>query len=184
MDSLNTISCLQEGDQEAFERVFYEYHERVHAYVLHKTHSSYIADETLQLSFIKLWNYRHSLTEDLPLLSQVFRIVRTTMIDVIRKEQAKVHSLPDWKHRSGFTEDAGQKLEESELQRKLSRLLREMPGMQKKVFEMSRFEGMSYRDIATTLSISVKTVETHISRALKYLRQHLSFLVLLAAGIL
>jgi RNA polymerase sigma-70 factor (ECF subfamily) len=75
--------------------------------------------------------------------------------------------------------DAGEKLEANELQRKISGLMHKMPVVQKKVFEMSRFEGMSYRDIAATLSISVKTVETHISRALNYLRQHLNLLVLL-----
>jgi len=49
-----------------------------------------------------------------------------------------------------------------------------MPDMQKKVFEMSRFEEKSHREIATALSISIKTVETHISRALKFLRQNLT----------
>jgi len=150
----------------------------VHAYILRKTNSTYIADETLQLTFIKLWKYRSSLNEDLPLTSQVFRIARTTMIDLVRKEQVKSQSIKAYKNPQAVN-DTGEKLEANELQRKIAGLMHEMPLVQKKVFEMSRFEGMSYRDIATTLSISVKTVETHISRALKYLRQHLTLLVLL-----
>ena len=178
MDSLYTITCLREGDQPTFERVFYEYHEKVHAYILRKTNSPYIADEALQLTFIKLWKYRASLSDDLPLPSQIFRIARTTMIDLIRKEHAKAQSIKAYKNPQAVN-DAGEKLEANELRRKIAGLMHEMPLVQKKVFEMSRFEGMSYRDIADTLSISVKTVETHISRALKYLRQHLTLLVLL-----
>lgn len=49
-----------------------------------------------------------------------------------------------------------------------------MPEMQKKVFEMSRFDEKTHREIAVALSISIKTVETHISRALKFLRQNLT----------
>jgi len=184
LDTRYTITCLREGDQQAFERVFYEYHEKVHAYVLKKTNSVYIADEALQLTFIRLWNYRHSLTDELSLFSQVFRIARTTMIDLIRKEHNKTQTLTSYKPSAVFTDDTVDRLEANELQRKIAGLLRDMPGVQKKVFEMSRFEGRSYRDIADALSISVKTVETHISRALKYLRQHLTLLVLLTAGLL
>ena len=184
MDNQYTITCLREGDQQTFERVFYEYHEKVHAYVLKKTNSEYIADETLQLTFIRLWNYRHSLDKELSLFSQVFRIARTTMIDLIRKENTKMQTLTAYKTSEAYSNDTGDRLETNELQRKIATLLRDMPGVQKKVFEMSRFEGMSYRDIAANLSISVKTVETHISRALKYLRQHLTLLVLLVAGLL
>jgi len=175
---------LREGDQQAFERVFYEYHEKVHAYVLKKTNSTYIADEALQLTFIRLWKYRQSLTDELSLFSQVFRIARTTMIDLIRKEHTKAQALTAYKTPAAFANDTSDRLEVNELQRKIAGLLRDMPGVQKRVFEMSRFEGRSYRDIADALSISVKTVETHISRALKYLRQHLTLLILLMTGIL
>ena len=179
MNSRYTITCLREGDEDAFRRVFNEYHGKVHAYVLKKTASLYIADEVLQLTFVKLWNYRHTLNEDLPLLSQVFRIARTTMIDLLRKEHVKVRSLEKYDVGAGVSGDISQRLEEHDLQKKVSGLLRQMPQMQKKVFEMSRLEGMSYRDIAASLSISIKTVETHISRALKFLRQHLTLITLL-----
>jgi RNA polymerase sigma-70 factor (family 1) len=170
---------LREGDQAVFRSVFYEYHEKIHAYVLRKTNSAYIADETLQLTFIKLWNYRNNLSDDLSLFTQLFRIVRTTMIDLIRKEQTKTATLHKYNQKPVFTNNANEKLEENELKRKINSLLQQMPGMQKKVFEMNRFEGMSYRDIADTLSISIKTVETHISRALRFLRQHLTLLTIL-----
>jgi RNA polymerase sigma-70 factor (ECF subfamily) len=181
LNSAATILFLKGSDESVFRDVYFEHYQRVYTYVLKKTGSSYLAEETLQLSFLKLWNYRSSLNEDLPLVSQIFRIVRTTMIDLVRKEQARKLSM------TGFTraqpaenacEDTSYRLEENELKRALSAVLSRMPAMQKKVFVMNRFEGRSYQEIAQMLSISVRTVETHISRALKFLRENLGTIVL------
>jgi RNA polymerase sigma-70 factor (ECF subfamily) len=49
-----------------------------------------------------------------------------------------------------------------------------MPPVRKQVFEMSREQGMSYREIAATLSVSSKTVETHIYKALKQIKKHIN----------
>ena len=179
MNNIDTITALREGDPVVFKCVFDEYHQRVYAYVHKKTNSLYIAEETLQLTFIKLWKYRSSLTDESTLFTQVFRIASTTMIDLIRMEQKKQQNLHKLKAVQPQTYDSSSAAEENELQAKIGTLLRQMPGMQKRVFEMSRFNDMSYREIAVALSISVKTVETHISRALKFLRQHLNLFILL-----
>ncbi|WP_343307817.1 sigma-70 family RNA polymerase sigma factor [Chitinophaga niabensis] len=180
MSSYDTIISLKNGDEVVFKAVFFEHHQRVYNYVLKKTNSTFLAEETRQLSFLKLWNYRHTLDENIPLLTQLFRIVRTTMIDQIRKEQTKILSLENLKAAApgedGFN-PVSEQVEENDLKRSLAAVLNKMPVMQKKVFEMNRFQGMSYREISLSLSISVKTVETHISRALKFLKQHLSFIV-------
>lgn len=178
MSSYATIISLKNGDEAVFKAVFFEHHQRVYNYVLKKTNSTFLAEETRQLSFLKLWNYRHTLDENIPLISQLFRIVRTTMIDQIRKEQSKLLSLENLKGKANNNFDpVTEQVEENDLKRSLATVLNKMPLMQKKVFEMNRFQGMSYRDIAQHLSISIKTVETHISRALKFLKQHLEFIV-------
>jgi len=70
--------------------------------------------------------------------------------------------------------DGGFSVEEAELKQQIRVIVRRMPEMQKKVFEMSRFDEKTHREIAVALSISIKTVETHISRALKFVRQNLA----------
>jgi RNA polymerase sigma-70 factor (ECF subfamily) len=185
----HTINSLRDGDQVAFRQVFDEYHSRVYAYIHKKTDSSYLAEETMQLTFVKLWNYRQSLKPELSLFTQIFRIASTTMIDLVRSEEKKRFAFQSIKKQADFRLDPLQSIEENELKKKVNVLVRQMPTMQKKVFEMSRFEEKSYREIALALSISIKTVETHISRALKFLRQNLTlfswlgFLFLLTCGI-
>jgi RNA polymerase sigma-70 factor (ECF subfamily) len=176
LNDLDTINFLREGDEKVFRQVFDEYHRRVYAYIFKKTGSSYIAEETMQLTFVKLWKYRRSLNAGHPMSAHVFRIASTTLIDLIRSEKNKQHLLKAIKDQPDTHRDPGLPVEESELKQRVKVIVRSMPEMQKKVFEMSRFEEKTHREIALALSISVKTVETHISRALKFLRQHLNLL--------
>jgi len=174
LNNQNTINLLREGDQVVFRLVYDEYHVRVYSYVHKKTGSDFLAEEVMQLTCIKLWKFRQSLNPELSLFTQVFRITTTTMIDLIRAEERKRHSLEGLRRRPAATADPCESVEENELRKRVTSLVRRMPDMQKKVFEMSRFEEKSHREIATALSISIKTVETHISRALKFLRQNLT----------
>jgi RNA polymerase sigma-70 factor (family 1) len=174
LNDSHTINSLRDGDQVAFRLVFDEYHGRIYAYIHKKTGSSYLAEETMQLTFVKLWKYRQSLKPELSLFTQIFRIASTTMIDLVRSEEKKRFTFQSIKKQADFRLDPLQSMEENDLKKKVNVLVRQMPTMQKKVFEMSRFEEKSYREIALALSISIKTVETHISRALKFLRQNLT----------
>ena len=65
----------------------------------------------------------------------------------------------------------------SELQEKINKALNELPEKCRLVFEMSRFKNMKYKDIAEELEVSVKTVEAHMSKALKSLKAHLKDIV-------
>jgi RNA polymerase sigma-70 factor (family 1) len=176
LNDLNTINSLREDDPLVFRQVFDEYHRRVYAYIYKKTGSTYMAEETMQLTFVKLWKYRRSLDAGLGLSTHIFRMATTTMIDLIRSERHKQHLLKALKDQPVKEQDASFATEENELKKRVNVIVCRMPEMQKKVFEMSRFDEKSHREIAVALSISKKTVETHISRALKFLRQHLNSL--------
>ena len=66
-----------------------------------------------------------------------------------------------------------EKMSGAELQKRISEAVNDMPPVRKQVFEMSREHGMSYREIAETLSVSSRTVETHIYKALKQIKKHI-----------
>lgn len=182
MPVLNTIAALKQGNLLVFNEVYYSWHKRVYYFVLQKTRSSFIAEEVTQLTFIKCWNYRENLADDLNIQLQLFRIARTTLIDFLRKEtvykEKIIHIIDKY---TLPVDDLWGKLAEKELQEKLANALKEMPPMRRKVFEMSRFKGMSYQQIAHELSLSSRTVETHIFQAIKQIRHYLGFIVSLLA---
>src|SRR5580658_6589478 len=84
---LTTIAALQEGDTVIFQQVFNQYYEKLFFYMLSKTKSSYLSEEAVQLTFIKLWQYKASLNQEIPLSIQLFRIARTTLIDLLRSNE-------------------------------------------------------------------------------------------------
>lgn len=179
---MNTIAALKQGNLLAFNEVYHSWHKRIYYFILRKTKSSFIAEEVVQLTFIKFWNYRESLADDLDVQLQLFRIARTTLIDLLRKEtvykEKVVHVIAQYTLPS---DDLWGKLAEKELQHKLAHALEEMPPMRRKVFEMSRFKGMSHQQIAQELSLSSRTVESHIFQAIKQIKHYFGLLLALLA---
>ena len=177
---MNAASAIKNGDELIFQQVFYEYHEKLYFFVLKKTKSEYLAEETVQITFIKLWNYRNTLSEDFTISTQLFRIATTTLIDLLRKQHNSIAIIKEITPLQQNGEPVSSNaLEEKELLKKINLIVDEMPVVQRRVFRMSRGQGMSYKEIASELSISVKTVEIHISKALKRLRSKLTLLILL-----
>ena len=164
-----------------FRQVFNEYHSKLYYFILAKTQSEYLAEEVVQDTFIKLWKYRYGLNESLSISTQLYRIATTTLIDLLRKNNTAASVLKELKHQeSGWVPDASvDRIAEKELALKISNAVQKLPPMQRKVFELSREEGLSYREIAEKLSISVKTVEIHISKALKFLKSRLTGFIIL-----
>lgn len=156
----------------AFNDVFRDYHAMVYNYILKRTSSKYYAEEVTQLIFIKLWRYRGKLSSDVSLDFQLLRITKTTLIDYLRKSEITnkptalvVGELPPEEHN-----DIMNAIELKETHNKLEKLVNCLPPMRKQVFEMSRFNNLSHREISEKLSIAPKTVENHINLALKFLR--------------
>lgn len=179
---MNTIAALKQGNLLVFNEVYYSWHKRVYYFVLQKTRSSFIAEEVTQLTFIKFWNYRENLADDLRIELQLFRIARTTLIDFLRKEtvykEKVIHVIDRYMLP---VDDLWGKLAEKELQVRLANALKEMPPMRRKVFEMNRFKGMSSQQIAQELSLSSRTVETHIFQAIKQIKHYLGLMISLLA---
>jgi RNA polymerase sigma-70 factor (family 1) len=175
---VNTIAALKQGNLLVFNEVYYSWHKRIYFFILRKTKSPFVAEEVTQLTFIKFWNYRESLAEDLEVQLQLFRIARTTLIDFLRKETVYKEKLIHVIERYTLpADDIWGKLAEKELQHKITHALEEMPPMRRKVFEMSRFKGMSQQQIANELSLSPRTVETHIYQAIKEIKHYLGLLL-------
>jgi len=172
---LLSIKELKDGDAFYFKRVFDQYHQKLYFFILYKTKSDYIAEEVVQMAFTKLWQCRQTLKEEYTISTQLFRIATTILIDYLRKYNNKdaVTAGLDVVNMEKGIDSTTEKMIGAELQKRISEAVNDMPPVRKQVFEMSREHGMSYREIAETLSVSSKTVETHIYKALKQIKKHI-----------
>ena len=167
------ITEIKKGSREAFYTVFHEYNAKLYQYIYRCTRNAWYAEETVQLSFIRLWEKREGLSDDYSLSTQLFRIAKSTLIDLSRKEKLRdTRELSDT-FVSGPTESE-RLLYKEQLEKALS-AIEELPDQSKKVFRLSRLEDLSHKEIGARLSISPKTVESHITRALRHLRKNFFF---------
>lgn len=134
------------------------------------------AKEVVHIGFIKLWENRQTLTADLSVKAYLYKIIFNICVDALRHQKVKA------KHEKYVLQNSSQVSafnnfdcpDIKHLAADIDKAVAELPGQMRKVFELSRYEGLKYAQISTHLNISVKTVETQMSRALVKLRQKLS----------
>lgn len=128
------------------------------------------AEEVVQNSFVKLWNDRDNLNIKSSLKAYIYASVRNACLNHIKHTSIK----ENYKQYNQINIEKGShidgEIEANELQEKINIAIENMPLQRKKVFILSRFEGLKYKEIAEQLGISVKTVENHMGSAIKYLR--------------
>lgn len=93
-NNLTETLAIRNGNRNAFNGLYQRLHQKLYFYVLKQTSSAYIAEEIVQITFIKLWEYRASLSDAIAIDSQVFRIAKTSLIDLLRKRATERKSLP------------------------------------------------------------------------------------------
>lgn len=124
--------------------------------------------------FIKLWENRHSFEWEKPAKSYLFTSVYNRSMNFIR-DNKKFASAEDEESQSALLEtgEFTDTMEVAELEGHIQQALKKLPEKCREVFELNRFQGKRYAEIAEHLNISVKTVETQMSKALKIMKEEL-----------
>lgn len=174
---MNLIASIQEDNDHAFSQVYQDYHHEIFGFILQRTKSEFIAEEVTQLTFIKFWKNRAKLNHTLAINIQLFGIAKQVMIDALRKE-ANRFKYEGAAAETPYTDNLIQALESKDLMRLIEIDISNMPPARRLVFELSRKQGMTHKEISQTLNISTKTVEHHITKALLQLKQHLYSIML------
>jgi RNA polymerase sigma factor (sigma-70 family) len=178
------IEAIKRGDAFAYEQAYTQYRDKVYFYFLKKTSSGDDAKDLLQITFLKLWQYRSALSSEYLLDQHLFHIARTVFIDYIRKQNTICHLQKKELEKIENAPACVYTSTEVDLETRLRTALSGMPEIRKKVFELNRLQGYSYKEIAQLLSISVKSVDNNLAKALKHLRKIFIPLIFLLIKIL
>jgi RNA polymerase sigma-70 factor (ECF subfamily) len=173
-DQATYINGLKAGDKKVFEELFHAYYEPLCRYCLRVIPNQDEAEEIVQEMFVNLWLKRDEINIGVSLNAYLYRTVMNRAINFsnhlkIRKNHQEWAQSVDREH-----DNQHDSLIHHELQALYETAVAKMPDKRREVFELSRKEGLKYAEIADRLSISVKTVEAHLSKALDELRNHLS----------
>jgi RNA polymerase sigma-70 factor (ECF subfamily) len=170
---MQLLDRIRQDDENAFENFFDTYHARLFFFFRKKTGSDFLAEELVQLTFIKLWDKRHNLDPDIELHVQLFRIARTTLIDKIRTEAVASKRMGLIREQLETTIATASLYEEKEVMERLQLAIDKLPPARRTIFRMNRLEGLTHKEIAHRLQISPRTVEHQISHAVRQLQQWL-----------
>ena len=140
-----------------------------------------IAQDICQKVFIALWERRFSIDPNQSIKSYLFTAVKNRCLNYLRdqkKYRSKVLDI-DCGDINLEAESAPDHFGMNELRKRIEVALATLPEKCRLVFEMSRFQGLKYKEIAEELGIAQKTVEAHMSKAMKALRSQLKDYVLI-----
>jgi RNA polymerase sigma-70 factor (family 1) len=171
------LELLREGEQAAFSSLYQRYWERLMAVAMHRLGEMEEAREVVQVVFCNLWRRReellvtHSLNTYLSVAIkyEVFKRLATRS----RQQRLQEQALRGWQE---AVEDVLDQVDARELQTQLAEQVRALPDKCRVIFQLSRDKGYSQKQIASELGIAEKTVEAHLSNALRKLRTGLSHL--------
>ncbi|NIJ55568.1 RNA polymerase sigma-70 factor [Dyadobacter arcticus] len=164
------------GDYYAFRELFTNHYRSLCNYAMRVVVTREIAEEVVSDVFVKLWKNREQIEVHTSFQAYIYRAVRNQALDYLKlrvhrqNERESLESV-QWNlsHADHFS--PVEELSFNEFYAHIEGCIQALPRQCQLIFRLSREEGLRYRDIAERLKISVKTVETQMSRALKVLRE-------------
>ncbi len=154
--------------------MFREFYQPLLSYAASVIKSEPDAEEIVQDIFFFLWENKKSLDIHTSFSAYLYRAVHNNCLQLLKREKRKINYQQDqsnWNYHESMS--PGEVLQYNELYDKINRVVEELPENCKTIFKLNRFQGLKYSEIAEKLAISIKTVEANMTKALKYLRQHL-----------
>ncbi len=159
-------------DPESFETMFRQHYLRLQSYAYSIVGDEAQAEEVVQAVFVQLWEKREEQPIKTSVKAYLFKAVYHRALNQKRHQKVK-EAYSDYQKahspNSAFQDPA----EANELKSRIEAAIGMLPPRCQQVFRLSRFEGLSYQEIAKELDISVKTVEVQMGKALRMLRESL-----------
>lgn len=166
---------LQSGDEDAFNTLYWHYNSYVYRFINSLLYDSSLAEDLTQNVFLKIWEKRKNIDPDQGFEAYLFTIARHM---IYKETENRLNIVISSDSEMGQTEPIDdspeEKIDAASLQAYINTLINQLPDSRKRIFKMSRQEHLSNKEIAAKLSISEKTVENQITRALHFLKEQLS----------
>ena len=169
------LTRLKNGDIMAFDRIYELFSHKLFSFVFKILKNESEAADIVQEVFVKIWESRGNLGDYKLLNSYIFTIAYNFSISLIRKRISSNKYLEQLKNSSVIDNAPANisDIEFKELSLQVEKLISNLPDRQKQVYLLHRENGMTYSEIADHLGISKNTVENHMVKALRYLRENM-----------
>lgn len=172
-DDISLINEIKKGNQKSFEELFNKYYNLLSNYSDNIINDKSTAEEVVADVFANIWIKRKKLNINKNVKSYLYKSTRNTTISYLRKQKDNIEIIDENQiNIPNYWSSPDNKLLKEDLNFKLENMLCKIPERSREIFTLHRFNGLKYNDIAQILDISVKTVEKHMSKSLKIIREN------------
>lgn len=173
--SKDILIRLKSGDKTAFESVYWTYNSYIFNFISSLLYDKSLAEDLTQNVFLKIWEKHETIDLAQAFDAYLFTIARNL---VYKDSESRLlfETATVVLNRQSFESDTlmEEKIEAESLREYIDSLIEQLPPARKNIFQLSRQKHLSNKEIAEKLSLSEKTVETQLYRALQFLKQRLS----------
>lgn len=173
------IASIKKGDEASYKLVYLNLYEQLCSYIFNFTKDSSEAEDIVQETFVKLWTKRTSLNIDGALKAYLYRMAYNLFIDTYNKNKKMDKALEAFQFNSLLELINDDETIYQEKLKNIENAINELPPKCKEIFVLSKKDNMRYKDIASHLNISIKTVENQVSKALSLIRKKVNSTLIL-----
>lgn len=166
------FSLIKQENRHAFDVLFRYYYSGLVVFAMRYVQSQADAEEIVQDVFLKLWSEREKIQIHTSVRDFLFQSVKNKCLDRLKHKKVK-EKFTDFRKQQEKDYTSYDIFVEQELRELIKQTMEKLPEQCRKVFVLNRIQNLKYKDVATKLGISVKTVEKQMSKALKVFREAL-----------
>jgi RNA polymerase sigma-70 factor (ECF subfamily) len=185
------LELLRTASKQSFEALYYRYSGKLYNFVMKVSKGdSYMAEELVQRTFIKVWETREYVNPDKSFISYLCTIAKNMLLNEYEHQTIQFIYEEYIKVKTAENEDSTEKeIDKKLLEEYIDKLADKLPPKRKQIFILSRKEGLSNKEISKQLNISESTIETQLSKALSFMKSQLilhydNILVILIAAMI
>lgn len=171
--TLEQLHALHAGDRQVFKLIFDEFQPRLYRFLWLKLRHVQHAEDLVQETFFRLWKARGQLRTETRLEIYLFRIAANLATDFFRRAHPPSTTLEAVALTLPAPNALEITLEHQQLVHAVAEILATLPDGPRTAFALSRYEDLTYAEIAEVMGLSIKTVEKHLGKALLLVREGL-----------
>jgi RNA polymerase sigma-70 factor (ECF subfamily) len=179
------VTLLAHNKEEAFSELYFRYKDKLWQYCFRFLKSEEETDDIIQEVFIRIWELRCFIDPEMSFSSFIYTITRNRILNYFRDMNIELQVKKALSLRTIIEKETIESaLIFSEYQQILKDAIDKLPAQRKKVFNMSRTENLSHKEIASILGVSVNTIQDHISESLKFIKNYFAHHTDMTLGVL
>ncbi|RIH64589.1 RNA polymerase sigma-70 factor [Mariniphaga sediminis] len=168
------LKQFKANDKDAINKLYEMFSRKLYNFAFSYLKTEEDALDVVQTVFVNLWDKRKNISDDSNLESYLFTVTKNAVISTFRKKVQEKKYLENLRQTTVLSyNDTDEKYDYEILYEKIQKLIEELPEKRRHIFKLYKEEGLSNKEIAEKLNISVKTVEDHKTKAKHFIKNNL-----------